>query len=68
MKLIRRKHGSQRASSHQTVSMWPNVVGQGGDATLTLRTAEGDWIMLVFETDAEARELMAQSQIIFRNL
>jgi hypothetical protein len=47
--------------------MWPNTVGRGGDATLTLRTAEGEWIILEIETDAEARELMSQSQIIFRN-
>jgi hypothetical protein len=68
MKLLRRKRGSQRSAAPIAVEMWPNSVGQCGDACLTLRTADGDWIILAFETDAEVRELMSQSQIIFRNM
>jgi hypothetical protein len=68
MRLLRRKHGSQRSAAPISVEMWPNTAGQGGDNTLTLRTANGEWLILEFETDAEARELMSQSQMIFRHI
>ena len=68
MRLLRRKHNSQRAFAPISVEMWPNTAGQGGDNTLTLRTANGDWLTLEFETNAEARELLSQAQIIFRHM
>lgn len=56
----------QRPGVPIPVRFEPNLAGQGGGATLTLRTA-AKWIVLHFETEEEVRELLSQAHIIHHN-
>lgn len=67
MFLVKRKHGSQRASKPVSVKLDPNWSGQGGSRAIHMQTPEGDWISLVPETVEDVRELMSQAHILHHN-
>lgn len=66
MKLHRRRKYSQRPACPRTCEFGINFVGQGGDAYLTLEL-EGEYLWIEFESEAEVKQLMSQSQIIWKN-
>lgn len=67
MKLVKRMHGSQRASKHKNVEFEPNFAGQNGAPFLTFKTEEGQYLMFHFESLDELRELSSQAAILWHN-
>ena len=66
MRLVTRKHGSQRASAPQQAVFEPNICGQGGLDFLTFRVGDR-YMMLHFDNQEEVRELLSQAAILWKN-
>lgn len=67
MILIKRKHGSQRASAPVKITTEPNWCGQGGSPNIVFKDENGDWITIKPETREDVRELMSQAHIVAGN-
>jgi hypothetical protein len=66
MKLIKRRRGSTRTSKPVSFKFHPNYAGQFGLPDITLET-EDQYLILVFETEDEVRELLSQAHIVNAN-
>ncbi|MFK3857785.1 hypothetical protein [Agrobacterium pusense] len=67
MQLITRKYGSQRTSKPVSVTIEPNWGGQGGSQRFVLKDENDRYLIIVPESEEEARQLVSAAHIVMHN-
>lgn len=67
IRMHRRKYGSQRPMKTLKLQFEPNWGGQNGLPYISMIGDDGVYYQLVFETEADMREMLSQAHIAFHN-